>query len=332
MRKLIVPIFLATFFLCMCRANAKESAGTKVNVVLNWKEGPQHTEFVVAVYKGFFAKEGLDVTLHSPASPPDSIKLAASGEDDFGVTNAGDALQAIDKGVPIKAIAALHRRNTLGLVSRPEDKILHPQDVVGKTVGLDLQPIVRAMFFDFLLRNRIKADAVKVVNIGYDCVPLLLAKKLDLCDSVSWYEPPQYKEITGHWPDNMIFTDYRVPDGYYLTIIASKKILAEQPETTKRFLKAVFRAERWTLLHPDEARKLLLSRVPEVGPVFAKGCRMVLDKIIVDKDTASHGLGWQSSRVWSTMAKWYFDQHFVTRVLAPKDLFTNEYLPNPPVK
>src|ERR1700754_4877541 len=73
----------------------------KINFALNWVPGPQHTEFVIAKYKGFFEKYGLDVEMHAPASSTDPIKLVASGNDQFGIAYAGDIIQARAAGVPI---------------------------------------------------------------------------------------------------------------------------------------------------------------------------------------------------------------------------------------
>lgn len=294
--------------------------------------GPQHTEFLVAVHKGFFAKEGLAVTLHSPTAPTDPIKLVASGQDDFGISYPGDIIEAVDKGVPILSIAAIHRRTTYGLMSRPEDKIRSPRDLIGKQIGLNSLPSQRAMFYDFLKRNRIEKDAVHVVTIGFYGAQLLAAKKIDVADDVSWDEPAVYWQITHQWPNNMVFTDYGVPDSYFFVIIATRNKLAEKPDVARGFVKAILEAERWTLTHPLEAQKILLNYAREVTPVFAKHSRMILDKIITDSDTVRHGLGWQSPKVWDRTANWYFDQHLVSRQLPENSLFTNDYLPKPPIK
>ena len=63
----------------------------------------------VALDKGYFAEDGLDVTLEPFAGGPEPITLTATGELDFAAIGAGPAFwNAISSGLPISVIAPGH--------------------------------------------------------------------------------------------------------------------------------------------------------------------------------------------------------------------------------
>ncbi len=322
---------IAAFLVMATVAGAKAAEMDKINFALNWVPGPQHTEFVVAKYSGFFEAEGLDVNMHPPAAATDPIKLVASGQDQLGISYAGDIIGARAQGVPIVSIAAIHRKTTLGLSSRPEDHLTKPKDIEGKIIGLTPMPNNRAMFWDFVAKNGIDKSKLQIVTVQFNGPTVVAAKKVDLTDTVSWYELGTYKQITGAYPDYMQFTDYGVQDGYYFCIIASEELLKTKPDLLRRFNTAVLKAEQWTVEHPEEARKVLLAHVAEVSEEFATQSRSIIDKIVRDEATAKNGLGWQDPELWAKMAAWYYDQKVVDKKIDSAVAFSNAVLPQPPI-
>jgi putative hydroxymethylpyrimidine transport system substrate-binding protein len=308
------------------------NAAEKVNFSLNWVPGPQHTEFVAAKQNGFFEKHGLDVEMHPPASSTDPIKLVASGNDQFGIAYGGDVVQARAQGVPVVSVAVIHRKIPLGLITSASSNIKEPKDLEGETIGLTPVPNNRAMFWDFVKRTGIDKDSLKVVTVQFNGPQVVAAKKADAADAVSFYELGVYKQVTGEAPSYMPFTDYGVPDGYFFTIITSESYLKSNPEQVKAFVAAVLEAEKWTIENPDEARKTLLANVPDVSEEFAKQSREAIDPMVVDKDTDTHGIGWNSPEVWQSMADWYAEQGLIPSKIDAAAAYSNDFLPKEPVK
>lgn len=307
------------------------SANDAVSFALNWVPGPQHEEFVVAQANGIFKKHGLDVTMHAPAASTDPIKLVASGNDQFGIAYAGDIIQARAQGVPVVAVAVIHRHIPLGLITAPGSGITQPKDLEGKTIGLTPVPNNRAMFWDFVKQTGLDKDKLKVVTVQFNGPQVVAAGRADAADAVSFYEVGVYKQLTGKDPNFISFTKYGVPDGYFFTIITSEKNLKEHPESVKEFVASVLEAEKWSVEHPEEARKILLSNVKEVSEPFAVQSRAAVVDILTDKDTKEHGLGWQSPEVWKTMADWYLQQKLIDKPVDTSTAFTNDFLPPEPV-
>jgi putative hydroxymethylpyrimidine transport system substrate-binding protein len=307
-------------------------AAEKINFALNWVPGPQHAEFLVAKYNGYFEKVGLDVDMHAPAASTDPIKLVASGNDQFGIAYAGDVIQARAQGVPVVVVAVIQRKIPLGLISQAGAGIKEPKDLLDKTIGLTPVPNNRAMFWDFVKRTKLDKDRLKVVTVQFNGPQVVAAGKADAADAVNFYEVGVYKQVTGQAPAFMNFTDYGVPDGYFFTIITSESNLKAHPDSVRKFVDAVLQSEKWTVENPDDARHVLVSHVKEVSEEFAKQSREAIDRMVSDRDTAVHGLGWSSSEVWKSMADWYLEQGLVKTKINSDECFSNDFLPKTPVQ
>lgn len=321
----------ATAALALALGVAGTACAEDVSFALNWVPGPQHTEFVAAQHHGFFEAQGLTVDMHPPAASTDTLKLVASGQDQFGIAYAGDVIQARAQGVPVVSVAAIHRHIALGLLSRPADNIRTPQDLEGKVIGLTPVPTNRAMFEDFVEKNGLDRDSMDVQTVQFNGPHVVAADSADVADAVSWYELGVYKQLTGEMPSYMEYTDFGVPDGYYFTIITSEDFLASNPETVSRFVAAILEAEKWTVENPDEARAVLLANVPEVSEEFAQQSRSVIDGLVTDADTEAHGLGWQSDAVWQQMVDWFFEEGLIPEKIDAASAFSNDFLPAAPV-
>ena len=64
----------------MLGASAPASANDKLTVLLEWFVNPDHMPLVIGIEGGFFAKEGLDVTLVPPSDASQPPRLIAAGQ------------------------------------------------------------------------------------------------------------------------------------------------------------------------------------------------------------------------------------------------------------
>jgi len=88
---------------------------------------------VVAMRKGFFKSEGIDVD-KIQMQPALGVKALMSGDVDY-LLAWGSALRAAVTGVPIKAVVGLASRPLHVLIARQEIKT--PKDLKGKVIGVD---------------------------------------------------------------------------------------------------------------------------------------------------------------------------------------------------
>ncbi len=117
---------------------AAAAAQTPVKFTLDWKfEGPA-APFLVAIDKGYYKAEGLDVTIDTAGGSLEPLNRVASGTYDIGFGDINSLIKFRDANpnVPIKA--DLHGLQQAGLLDRrPQEprRRSSPKDLEGKKLG-----------------------------------------------------------------------------------------------------------------------------------------------------------------------------------------------------
>jgi ABC-type nitrate/sulfonate/bicarbonate transport system substrate-binding protein len=113
-------------------------------------------------------------------------------------------------------------------------------------------------------------------------------------------------------------------DYYTPVLIASEKMLAERPDVTKRFLKAVSDGYKFAIENPEESAEILLNYAPELDPELVKASQIWLADKYQD-DAPAWGV--QKPEVWEKYADWMFEYGLLEKEIVSEDAFTNEFLP-----
>jgi putative hydroxymethylpyrimidine transport system substrate-binding protein len=143
-----LPSMLAALALLALPAQAQD----KVTLQLNWFHLADHSPIYIALKKGYYKEEGLEVEIISPATSTDPIKLVARERADFSMTYVPDIMAARDTGIPVVSVGAMLRPLAYGMIVAPEMGIESPAGFKGKTVGVSSIPATRA-YFDTMLAS-----------------------------------------------------------------------------------------------------------------------------------------------------------------------------------
>jgi ABC-type nitrate/sulfonate/bicarbonate transport system substrate-binding protein len=151
----------------------------KVEILLDWKALPTYAGFFLARQLGAFERRGLDVTFGEVQGALMSADAIGKG-DRFWIGSSSGMATALGraKGLPIKSLAVYYRQTPSAIFSRAEDRIAHPRDLYGKTLGIVPGSItndeLRAMF----AINKLELGKVNRVEVQWDPFDLL-EKKVD---------------------------------------------------------------------------------------------------------------------------------------------------------
>ncbi len=117
----------------MVQAQAGENLA--ISLQLKWFPQAQFAGYFVAKEKGYYAEEGLDVTL-LPIGDQSPIQTVVSGAVDFGTTWIADLLTAREKGLPVVHIAQMFQRSGFAMVALKSSGIENLCDIKGRSVGV----------------------------------------------------------------------------------------------------------------------------------------------------------------------------------------------------
>ena len=224
MKKRILALLAAgALLLTGCGAEGAAStadsadSGSKDNlhhltVVLDWYPNALHAFLYEAQEKGYFAEQGLDVDIQSPAGVNDAMSMVAAGKADIGLYYQQDVIQArAEQDVPIKSIGAVVQGPLNIILSLKEKNITTPKDLEGKTVGYAGTELSEALVRSIMKHSGADPDSVNLVDVGFDLMSSMTTGNVDATiGCLVNHEVPQMEkegfEVNYFFPD-----DYGVP-------------------------------------------------------------------------------------------------------------------------
>jgi len=253
----------------------------------------------VAKEKGFFAEQGLDVTIEHSSGKGEHLQLVTAGQVQVTTQDAAVLLQRrADPGLPLVAIALIGQRGQQAFAALADSGLQTPKDWEGHTVGYKGTP--PPDLFALLAAAGADPDKVMLVNVGFD--PRVLTEgQVDVYPLFKSNEP----YLIRSWGYDLTLweaADYGVPT-LGLTYVTSEDTLSQQPEALAAFLRAALQGIEYAKAHPDEAVDIVLKYAgAEADP---KHMRYMLESELADAEgpfTAQHGIGWQTAKQWQALA------------------------------
>jgi NitT/TauT family transport system substrate-binding protein len=248
------------------------AAETRLKLVLNWKyQGPQGF-FFVAVDKGYFKEEGLDVTIDQGDGSATPIPKVASGAYDVGF---GDINALIDFAAkrpdeaPV-AVYVMFNRPPFTVAVKADSPIKTPKDFEGKTLGGAANDGALKLFPALCKLTAIDCSKVAITNFAPNLrEQMLMQGQVD--GAFGYVNTIRFSaKLAGIDPDTRIrfinYGDYGM-DLYSNAIIVSKKLAAEKPEVVRGFVRALNKAVIDSLKDPKMAVAAVAKREPLLNPV-----------------------------------------------------------------
>ena len=277
-------------------AGSPAAAQTKIKFSLDFKfEGPA-APFVVAIDKGYFRAEGLDVTIDSAAGSLEPINRVASGtyEMGFGDINSLIKFRDANPNNPIKAVFMVYNKPAFSIVSRKSRGVEKPKDLEGKVLGAPAADGAFAQWKIFVQANQIDASKVTIENVGFPVrEPMLQNGQVDAITGFSFSSFINLKSMGVPVEDIvvMLMADHGV-NLYGNTIIVNPKFAADNPDAVKGFLRAFVKGLKDTVKDPSTAVDSVIRRNDIAKkPVELERLKMALDANIVTPEVKKNGYG-----------------------------------------
>ena len=253
MKKIIIAIMavalVSTIVVIFSVKKEKETVPDKVYVRLKWIYQAQFAGFFTAEKKGLYKESGMDVTLTPGGAESPSIQMVAGGGEQFGVTGMSQLMEARAKGVPVVALAVIYRKNPLIWFSINKN-IASAQDLSGKKVGVTIGSNSDILFRAMLKKAGVDIEKVEMVPVAYDISPVLTGQ-VDAYEGYVINQPITARE-KGFETYIINPVDYGI-NFYADTLFTTEKMIKENPNLVRRFVKATLQGWEYAYSHPDEA-------------------------------------------------------------------------------
>tara|TARA_R110002020_G_scaffold260586_11_gene474925 strand:+ start:474 stop:1526 length:1053 start_codon:yes stop_codon:yes gene_type:complete len=239
-------------------------AADEVKLQLKWVTQAQFAGYYVALEKGFYEEEDLDVTILPGGPDVAPSQVLAGGGADVMLDWMPSALSAREKGLPLVNIAQPYKSSGLMLTCWKDTGITGPEDFKGKTIGVWFYGN-EYPFLSWMSQEGISTeggdDGITVLKQGFNVDPLL-QRQAECISTMTYNEYGQVLEA-GVSPDELITFKYEdegvstLEDGIY---VLEEKL--EDPafvDEMVRFVRASMKGWKYAEENPDEAAEIVLE-------------------------------------------------------------------------
>lgn len=216
---------------------------------------PHSALLYIAAAKGYFAEEGLEVTMMPTIHGKAAINLVLQGKADLGAASEVVFVLATTGGGALGIAASMmSNSNDLAVIARRDHGITAPRDLVGKKVGGTLGTSGEYFLWAFLIRNKLRPGSVTLVDMPPDQIaPGIAAGTIDATST--WQ--PNVLNVQRALGDNAV-TFYE-PESYTQTfnLIGRSDFLKGHVKAIKKLMRAMLKAEQFMRSRPKETLNLV---------------------------------------------------------------------------
>jgi NitT/TauT family transport system substrate-binding protein len=264
---------------------------TKASLLLKWLPQAQFAGFYVALAKGYYKAEGIDLTINPGGPNLLTENLVATGADTFGLSGGSDSVFAArDKGLPIVCIGVAHQITPFIFVARKDGPVKTLGDFKGKTVTTwftGANHVLNGM----LAKEGIKPDEVKIQPQQVSITPFVEGS-VDVVTATYYNE---FYTIQSRMPKDSLRTF--VAEDYGITfprdtLIVAETTAKEKPDLVKAFLRASIKGWKDAFDDPKGAVDAVMAIAPTLDRTQQEFMLTEVKRLMTAGKAAQNGLFW----------------------------------------
>lgn len=303
-----------------------------VRLTLDWAPQPHQSPWFLALDRGYFAREGLNVSIDRGFGSGDAMSKVAAGAYDMGLGDPNLLVQW-NTGNPSSKLTTVFLYMDRGLqsfVTLKSSGITSPKGLEGRKIAHPPGDIIRPMWSVFSRLNGIDANKVEWLNVQPNLRDALLAR--GGADAVTAFASTTYFNLLslGQKPEDILvfpLSEY----GFELMgngIIVTTDYAQKNPETIRKFVRATMAGMRDALTDIPAAVQSVLKRDGTANAdIEAARFRFMIDRAILTPHVKANGISVVSKERLETL-NGFLAEAFELKTAPPAaELYTDAFLP-----
>ena len=289
-----VLIFMAVMTIILAPQTA--SAQTKIRFTLDWIPGATHSAFFVALQKGYYKAEGLDVSIDRGKGSAEVVRQLASDTYDMGFPDINVVMDFNSKN-PEQAFPVLmsgYEQAPAAIIVLKSSGITEPGQLNGKKLGSAANDATFKLFSVFASQTGIDVGSMQIQNIEPSLREVLLAQgKVDAIPGQIFNSllELQAKGIKQADIAYFMYKDYGL-QLYGNSVAASRRFLKEKPDAVRGFLRATVKGLKDVAHDPELGVKAALAFEPLLNAdIERERLRVAMSCCIVTENVRKAGYG-----------------------------------------
>lgn len=300
-------------------------AADKVKLRLDWVFGAEHAPIFLAMEKGYFKDQNIDLDLMPGEGSSVTVKLVGNRDADFGYATADQVLIAAQRGLPLVATAVVLQQNPTALIFKTSLGIKNAKtDLYGKTIGVQLKSNTGRQWE--ALKKDLTLDASKFKEVPADgaIVPLISSDRIDV--GVGFYFNDALKlRATGEKVDWILLEDLGMKM-YSTSLLTNADLIKEKPDLVKRFTRAFMKGWSAAIANPKDAYDAFIKANPSTDKTYAELKLPEVLKLTASDDAKANGLGHSTKVAWDDLQNQLIGMEMMKDKTDVSKVFTNDFL------
>jgi len=276
---------------------APAMAQTALKFTLDWKfEGPA-AGFFLALDKGYFKEEGLDVTIDTGNGSVEAIPRVASGAYQMGFGDINSVIKFLDEdpSQKVTAVMMVYDKPVFALVGRKSLGITDdPKSVEGKKLGAPPPDGAFAQWVAFKEVAGIDDSAITIESIGFPVrEPMLASGDVDAVFGFAFSVILNLKAqgVPDEDIASILFADHGL-ELYGNAVLVNEDFAAANPEAVTGFLKALAKGYADAVADPAEGAAAIIAVNEVLDPAIEQErLQMAIDMNIKTPYVIENGMG-----------------------------------------
>lgn len=309
---------------------------TTVRFALDWKFEAPSAPYFIALDEGYYAAEGLDVSIDSGSGSTQTIPRIAAGNYELGFGDINSLIKFKDQNPDASVIAVMMTYETppfaiVSLAGRGIDAG-DPTSLEGRTLGAPPPDAAFAQWPIFVAVNDLDTATITIESVGFPVrEPMLAAGDVDGIFGYSFSSVQNLKlnDVPSEDIEVMLMADHGLAL-YGNAVLANTAFAAANPEAVAGFIRATIRGWRDTVADPEGAIPHVLARNDVArASVELDRLRMVLADNVLTPVVREDGIGGVDMERLARSIEQIAVAYDYTNKPDPADIFTAAYLPPP---
>ncbi len=267
-----------------------------VSLALNWRAEAEHGGFYAALVHGYFADEGLNVTIIPGGPKAPVIPLVADGKYDFGVDNADKVLLLRAQQADVVAVMAPIQDSPRCIMVHRKSGLNRLEDLAGtKKFTLAINP---GQPFTQWLKKKVNLDHIQVVQYGGSIVPFL--EETDYGQQAYSFSEPFLASGKESDPQCLMLSGIGF-NTYTSVLLTRREMIGKRADVVAKMTRASIRGWKKYLAEPAETNVRIHKDNAEMGvEILAFGARELKPLCLPERFDESR-FGEMSAGRWQTL-------------------------------
>lgn len=329
MRKFSIKSRLIAAAVCVAAvaAAAPASAADDVSVRLNWLLGGTNLAWYLGIERGYFADEGINLTVNEGKGSVIAAQLVAAGEDNFGMSDGPSVVTAVSKGAPVKSVMSLRNSSGYAVIYLADSGIKTLKDLEGRRLAITAGDSLTQQWPVLVKANNLDESKIKLTYMDAAAKPVAtMEKKVDamLGNFVDQGVIMKQKGFDVEW---LRFSENSV-NTVTMTVHTNTDTIENNPDLVRRFVRAAVKT--WTAYRdePDAAIEAALKAKPELNRDIITAQTEGNIALMESMATKGKMVGWGAEEDWNHTLDLLRDLGKLTSDAPMSAYHTNEFLPN----